>query len=115
MTFSDLQRALLVPLLALACGGGSSTKTVAAGGPNVVPFTVNGDTCGSNQYFNEPCVSVTVCVPGTSTCQTIDHLLLDTGSTGLRIFSQALTIPLPFLVNELGWMAAEICRQPWGV
>ncbi|MCW2276770.1 cytochrome ubiquinol oxidase subunit I [Heliophilum fasciatum] len=24
-----------------------------------------------------------------------------------------LTIPLPFVANELGWMAAEIGRQPW--
>jgi len=25
----------------------------------------------------------------------------------------ALTVPLPFLANELGWMAAEVGRQPW--
>ena len=24
-----------------------------------------------------------------------------------------LTVPLPFLANELGWMAAEVGRQPW--
>ena len=27
----------------------------------------------------------------------------------------ALTLPLPFIANELGWMAAEIGRQPWAV
>jgi len=32
-----------------------------------------------------------VCVPGTSTCQTIDHIEVDTGSSGLRILSDAST------------------------
>jgi len=34
-----------------------------------------------------------------------------------RLFlgAAALTLPLPFLANELGWMAAEIGRQPWVV
>jgi len=36
-------------------------------------------------------VSVTICTPGTSTCQTINGILLDTGSYGLRIFYQKLT------------------------
>jgi cytochrome d ubiquinol oxidase subunit I len=26
-----------------------------------------------------------------------------------------LSIPLPFIANELGWMAAEVGRQPWVV
>jgi hypothetical protein len=34
---------------------------------------------------------VTVCTPGTTTCQTINDILLDTGSYGLRIFKQVLT------------------------
>lgn len=38
-----------------------------------------------------PYVSVTVCVPGsTSNCKTVDHILVDTGSTGLRILASAL-------------------------
>jgi len=34
-----------------------------------------------------------------------------------RLFlrAAALTLPLPFLANEIGWMAAEIGRQPWVV
>ncbi len=102
MTSNDLRRPLLVALLAAACGGGGSssptvpsvfTPTVVGAvptGPNVVPVSLSG-TCGSaGGYFNEPCVSATVCVPGTTTCQTVDGLLLDTGSTGLRVFSQVL-------------------------
>ncbi len=59
---------------------------------NVLPISVNGSAC--NNYPNEACVSVTVCTPGTSTCQTIDGILLDTGSYGLRLFKQVLTVPL---------------------
>jgi Protein of unknown function (DUF3443) len=41
-------------------------------------------------------VSVTICVPGSTTqCQTIDHVTVDTGSSGLRIISEALTLALP--------------------
>lgn len=44
---------------------------------------------------DEPCVSITICVPGTQTCQTLGGLLLDTGSYGIRIFSNALSLNLP--------------------
>ena len=63
---------------------------------NVLPLSVNGSLCSaSSSYPNKPCVSVTVCAPGTSTCQTISDILLDTGSYGLRIFKQALTVLPP--------------------
>lgn len=63
-------------------------------GDNVMQLTVNGSTCSANTYFNKPCVSVTVCVPGTTHCQTVQDILVDTGSVGLRIFKSALSIPL---------------------
>ena len=45
---------------------------------------------------DQPFGGVQVCVPGSTTkCQIITGLLIDTGSYGLRIFSQALTIHLP--------------------
>ncbi|MDR3579357.1 MAG: DUF3443 family protein [Oryzomonas sp.] len=73
---------------------GTANLTVVAGGSggqaNVLPITVNGSLCSSGSYPNKPCVSVTVCTPGTSNCQTITDILLDTGSYGLRIFNQAL-------------------------
>jgi hypothetical protein len=62
---------------------------------NVVPISVTGTGCGANAYINEPCVSVRICVPGTSQCQTVPNVLLDTGSTGLRVFKQAVTLSLP--------------------
>jgi hypothetical protein len=57
---------------------------------------VNGATCGGNAgaYPNKPCVRVTVCLPGTATCVTIDDVLLDTGSYGLRLFTQVLPFSL---------------------
>src|SRR5208283_3664600 len=41
--------------------------------------------------------TVTVCRPGTTVCQTIDHIEVDTGSVGLRIISSVLdpTLMLP--------------------
>ena len=60
---------------------------------NTTPLVVNGGP--SNNGFNEPFVSVTVCVPGTSNCQTIDGILVDTGSVGLRVLSSVLRVPLP--------------------
>jgi hypothetical protein len=62
--------------------------------PNELPVIVSAGP-GQNTNLNRPYVSVTVCVPGTSDCQTINNVLLDTGSTGLRLFSSVVTIPLP--------------------
>lgn len=59
-------------------------------GSNVLSLTVNGSECSAGSYDNKPCVSVTVCTPGTTTCQTVSDILLDTGSYGLRIFKSAL-------------------------
>ena len=63
---------------------------------NVQPIAVNSGPEPNTFYaVNEPFVSVTICVPGTSQCQTIDNILVDTGSTGLRLLAGQVTIPLP--------------------
>src|SRR5690349_13669116 len=56
--------------------GGSTIITSGSGAltssaKNVMTVTVNGSLCGDSryQYANEPCVSVTLCQPGTSNCQ----------------------------------------------
>lgn len=88
---------------------GSTTLRVTGGGTgmnNVLSITVNGSLCSSNNaYLNKPCVSVTVCTPGTSTCQTINDILLDTGSDGLRIFKQVLNVSLTPVTNSSGSLA----------
>ncbi len=75
----------------------SVTATFTQPGANVIPLTVNGATCGSGggAYVNMPCVSVAVCLPGTSTCAVVDDVVLDTGSYGLRVFGQVLPFSLP--------------------
>ena len=78
----------------------------------MIAVSVNGTHCvgGGTSYVNQPCVSVTVCVPGTGDCQTIDDVLLDTGSVGLRVFKQALTLSLPAAAAPGGGALAE-CVQ----
>jgi hypothetical protein len=55
--------------------------------------TVNGSPIGSvNTLFT----TITVCAPGSTTsCQTIDHIQVDTGSYGLRLLAPVLTLTLP--------------------
>lgn len=81
---------------------GKSSSLQAPIGPNVMQVTVNGSLCGApgSQYANEPCVAVTICSPGTTQCQTINNILLDTGSYGLRVFGSALQVPLQPVTNN---------------
>lgn len=79
------------------CGGGSGSDSgsVAApssstpsSSPNVMAVTVE---LGPSNNVNLPYTSVTICEPGSSVnCRTIDHVLVDTGSNGLRVFASAL-------------------------
>lgn len=86
--------------------GGAPGPTVQ--GKNVIPITVG--SCGTGTYLNEPCVSVTICSPGTSNCQTIPNILLDTGSYGLRVFGSKITVPLTNVTDQQGKQLAE-CAQ----
>lgn len=70
-----------------------STTTTPPAASNVVPVSVNGGP--TNNALNQPFVSVTICVPGTTNCQTIGGIIVDTGSIGLRILSSAITLTLP--------------------
>jgi hypothetical protein len=56
-------------------------------------------------------VSVTVCVPGSTTnCQTVDHIQVDTGSYGLRLLAPVMTVSLPVVTLTGGNTLAE-CTQ----
>jgi hypothetical protein len=92
---------------------GSVTLSVAQNVLNVLPLTVDGGPAGLGYTdANIPFVSVTICVPGTSTCQTIDHVLLDTGSSGLRIVSSVLNGQMTSLPQEtVGGSALAECLQ----
>jgi hypothetical protein len=58
---------------------------------NVQYMTVDGGVVASNIYPNGGFTSVTVCTPGSTTnCTTVDGILVDTGSVGLRILASSL-------------------------
>jgi hypothetical protein len=90
----------------VGCGGGGSGTVVnnnggggggggGGGTGNSVPLTVDAGPAGLGFISADVAFAdVTVCVPGTNNCQTIDHVAIDTGSSGLRILQSALTLPL---------------------
>ncbi|HWC17943.1 MAG TPA: DUF3443 family protein [Terriglobales bacterium] len=97
-------------MLLAACGNGGSTSsssnsgsggTSGGGGTtnNVAPVTVDfgPDELLAAGFADEdtPFITVTLCVPGTTTCQKIDHVEIDTGSEGLRVPATVLTLSLP--------------------
>lgn len=123
--------ALVVSLLVAACGGGgggggastpiptppsttTSTPAPTVGNvsaavdaaPNVLAMVVDRGLNGS--AVNSPYVTVTVCQPGTAVCQDVDHVLVDTGSTGLRLTAAtAASLSLPGITGATGAALAE--------
>ncbi|MEJ2683851.1 MAG: DUF3443 domain-containing protein [Candidatus Sulfobium sp.] len=100
----------LILVLAAGCGGGSgggssSGTSGSSNADNIVSITVNGSLCSGGSYPNKPCVSLKVCAPGASSCQTVNDILLDTGSYGLRIFKQALNVSLEQVTGGSGSLA----------
>jgi hypothetical protein len=114
----------VVPLLAaiVACGGidTSTGGIVSPNGTNVAAVVVDAGPKGASGrqvgYVNGLFTTVTVCVPGTNTCQDIDHVLVDTGSAGLRLLASdgvaggELSLALPPQQNASGNPIAE-CTQ----
>ena len=115
---------LATAVLWVGCGGSSSHKNsmspIAASGNNVQPIVVNSGPAGN--YANGVFTSITLCVPSSSTCQTIDGILVDTGSYGLRVLSSAgggtLTLSLPRQTessgNVIGECALFVSGYTWG-
>ncbi len=104
---------------AAGCGGGRSSSSLSTGpgggaDNNVLSITVDGGPAANQAkgaiYENAAFASATVCAPGSSSdCVTIDHLLVDTGSTGLRVFqSEVSALNLP-AVNATNGSAAYNC------
>ncbi len=113
--------AILLTGLGFAAGCGSSTSsssrsssTVSTSGDNVLSIAVNGgpeeNVANGGIYPNAAFASATICAPGsTSNCTTIDDLLVDTGSTGLRVFdTEVSSLNLPAL-NASNGSAAYDC------
>jgi len=106
-------------LSAIACGGGGGSTASNGGGTpppptntaNTASVIIDGGPSASSGSVNTMFTSVTVCVPGSTTsCQTIDHIQVDTGSYGLRLLASALTLTLPVETLASGGSLAE-CTQ----
>ncbi len=77
-------------------GTASVTVNPQSAGGNVAPIVVDDGPDPANFISaNVPFATVTICVPGTTTCQTINHVTVDTGSSGFRVVSSVLSISLP--------------------
>lgn len=88
--------AALVTYGVVACGGGGGGESVPPPAPlptapaNVMAVTVDSGPTGNQ--VNRLYANVTICAPGSTTqCQTIDHVLVDTGSTGLRLLASVIS------------------------
>ncbi|MEN9539858.1 MAG: hypothetical protein RLZZ126_2093 [Pseudomonadota bacterium] len=80
-------------LVVVGCGGGGAS---GAAGPalaaNEVAVYVDAGPAGTGYNANRLYTDVTICQPGSpGNCQTIEHVLVDTGSTGLRILATELS------------------------
>jgi hypothetical protein len=85
--------------LLVGCGGSSSSSSPPPpNGNNVQALSVNGGPVAGINYADAAFTSVTVCVPGSSNCSTVDGILVDTGSVGLRLLASAIpSLSLPEL------------------
>jgi Protein of unknown function (DUF3443) len=120
-------------LLLTACsdGGGAGSAVSAGGTPlamnsagtvlapaaaaNVVPLVIDS---GPNKATSlRPFISVTLCAPGDpSNCQTIDHVMVDTGSSGLHIASSVINAKLkqalkPIADPKMSGNVLALCEQ----
>jgi hypothetical protein len=97
----------------LSCGGGDGTPAGSTSSvtqaANVASIVVDGGPTGANDV-NTLFVSVKLCIPGSSNCQTIDHIQVDTASYGLRILAPVLTLSLPVQTLTSGDSLVE-CTQ----
>lgn len=83
------------------CGGGggpSASPSIPSCPPssssatNVISVCVDSGPLTTQREVNRLYTDITICEPGTSNCQTIDHVLVDTGSVGLRLLRDQMTV-----------------------
>jgi hypothetical protein len=85
----------------IASSSVTASLQITFGTANVLPITVNGGLFPTTApYLNGVFTTVKICVPGTATCQSIDNVLVDTGSAGLRLLASQVTISLPVFTDS---------------
>jgi hypothetical protein len=97
------------PACGFAAGPAATGGPVMAAASTVPPnlLTVNVWAGPYRTYFNGPFTTVTICQSGTTSCEAIHGILVDTGSSGLRIFSQVNHLPLASVTASNGKPIAE--------
>jgi len=84
--------------LVASCGGGDDNGLIVGignpgggAGMNTLAVTVDPGPAAAAGAVNTMYTTVTICAPGSTTeCQTIDHVQVDTGSTGFRVLASVL-------------------------
>jgi hypothetical protein len=131
---------IALPFL-VSCGGNSNTPSIqAAASASVFSSTVGTSAAGASDPattgaknvlpvrvqtpsydINRALISVTVCVPGTSECETVHNVMVDTGSVGLRLQRSALKHPERFSAmpgpgaNALAECYRFVSSAAWGI
>jgi hypothetical protein len=100
-------------------GNGSHPLTVApAPTANVMTVSIDAGPSAATGQINHAYVTVKVCIPGTATCADVDHVLLDTGSNGLRLVRSVLvsqSVALPGTTDPQGNALEECVSFTWPV
>ena len=97
---------LLSLSLLAGCVGGNGTHTAVGNSTpppvlNSLTVTIDGGPAAASGAINRGYVTLKVCAPGSTTqCASIDHVLVDTGSWGLRLVGSVLASKAVSLVPE---------------
>jgi hypothetical protein len=100
--------------------GNGSSAAVIQSAINEMPIGTGPGiaTSASSAIQNVPYVSVKVCVHGTTQCRIVNGVILDTGSTGLRLFASKLVGTgfsfVPTSTGQLGECFSFVSGVTWG-
>lgn len=120
-----LQTTIILMILLSGCIRSKSPTGAATALPpvaNVLTLSVDSGPAAATGAINHAYVTLKICVPGSQAqCANIDHVLLDTGSSGLRLVRSVLTtgaIMLPAMTDAQGQTIEECVTfgggQTWG-
>jgi beta-lactam-binding protein with PASTA domain len=93
------------PAAGASVNSGSGVVLVVSSGAtaaNTVPVIVDAGPPAAQGTANTLFATVTICAPGTGSCQTIDHVQIDTGSVGVSIVASVVDGPIFPALNDPG-------------
>jgi hypothetical protein len=92
----------------LFAASNTSAANISLSTNNIAPMSVDTGPPGVNAQ-NTAFVSITVCEPGTSNCQVINNIEVDTGSTGIRLIADVLNHNLKLPAIQTNGAAVAEC------